>query len=1017
MDFFNWIVNPIFVLFITCISISRSMDYIPDKYDLLDVIQENTQSLESTSGNDSYTALKLIKAEPANVPLHEVFHTLDSLKPPFEIYAFISLNISKNPCLFSISTNVDKKFALCFDRFHSSQIRIKLLDTELFTKKSFTYKKFIEGEWAKIFVRVEEKKLELYIDCKLIKTIAVEPVIREIKFSKHSTLLLGRYEETDEVIFQGAIQNLQIFPNPEIYGRDNICNDAFSFPDSIEPNSSTDKLFIRGDVQDFSNDPNVEETTNLEEKSKKTEIREKGDKGEMGNKGEKGEQGQKGEQGNKGDDGKSITGHEGPQGPKGPPGAPGVAGERGDNGKCECVAGPRGEHGLPGLRGEPGVNGLAGLPGTPGERGPPGLNGTKGEPGVQGIAGMVGPEGPKGPPGKDGDPGPPGETGPPGKPGTVIKEIVEAKKIITCEKGDMGPIGPAGRDGRDGENGKKGDQGAKGERGYQVIEHIQGQDGKPGPPGEKGDTGMSGINGIPGEPGSNGKKGEKGDIGEAIVVQIKGGKGEKGSPGEKGDKGLEGVKGTDGTNGPQGPPGERGLRGEKGESGTDGKMGHKGEPGEPGRPGNVPTAAISKGSKGQQGPHGPRGPQGHKGKTGPRGPAGLKGPKGDKGDLGVKGEKGDTPFIDVGKLKGEKGDRGEIGPAGKMGIPGTPGKCESCNSHVVSGPPGLPGPAGPPGTSITGPKGEPGQIIKSSLFDFDNSKGTLEDEDDFYTAGTVIYKTRRALFKKTSSIPQGTLAFIMEEQELLLRVGKGWKYVFIDSVIHTSAVLTPPKYNTLQSSKLQVPKPNNERYIRLVALNKPYPGNMLTAANRTGRNAVNQECYRQGSKSFHTNNFVAFLATNVDDLKSVGKTGMNSNLPVQNSRGEVLFDSWSSMFNGSGALLNNSIYSFNGKSIFIDPTWRTKAVWLGSDSFGSRSPRFSCDNWQSDNAISKGTASSLAGRRLLELKEYPCNKELIVLCVEVTSRTQVLKSNARRRHHRSRMSMAESTFYNQIPET
>ncbi|XP_052741712.1 collagen alpha-1(IX) chain isoform X2 [Bicyclus anynana] len=1037
MEFFNWNTKLKFFLFVTCISTTLSM--VPEKYDILDVIKMNTESLEVVEGSDGFGAIKLLLNDPSpNVTLDKFIEPLVSLAPPFEIFAYITLDIRNSPCLFSISVESNDKVALCFEQFHRSKARIMLLDSKFFSDKPLVYKGFKNGEWTQIIIRVEEEKIELYIDCKLNVTVDVKNPIEEIKFSEDSLLLLGKYNENDEKekLFEGSIQNLQIFPNPEYFGKKNICNPkAFELPDSIESNSSTDKVFLRGDVPEINNDSSKEIIKN----TVTVEKGERGDKGEKGEKGERGYKGEVGEKGFKGDDGKSIIGPIGPQGIDGPQGQPGTAGIKGETGDCKSIIGPPGEQGPPGPQGDVGAQGPPGLTGIQGERGPLGLKGDKGDTGEIGFPGIIGKEGPKGEPGNDGSPGPPGPmglTGPPGVPGTVKKETVKAKEPINGQKGDIGPIGPPGppgRDGKDGMKGDKGDEGTKGEKGEHIIKHFRGEEGKPGPRGDKGDKGMPGEYGIPGTPGNNGFKGEKGEKGEAIIVEVKGERGDTGAAGEKGDKGdmgPEGPKGDVGADGPQGPPGERGHQGHKGESGTEGKRGHKGEPGEPGPPGNVTTSAISlmKGPKGQPGPRGPRGPPGYKGKTGSRGPAGSKGqigatgprgpmgptgPKGDHGTIGAKGDKGDTPFIDVGTLKGEKGDKGETGQAGETGSPGIPGKCENCNAISVAGLRGPPGPPGPPGTSITGPKGEPGQMVKSSLFDFENV--TLDDDDDFYTVGTVIYKTRRALFKRTSSIPLGTLAFILEEEKLLLRVGKGWKFVFIDSVVHTSAVWRPPKYNVQQSSKIQAPKPNYEHFIRLVALNKPYPGNMRTSANRTGRNAANQECYRQGVKAFHTNNFVAFLANNVDDLKSVGKTGINNNLPVMNSRGELLFDSWASMFNGSGAVLANAIYSFNGKSILIDPTWRTKAVWHGSDSYGSRSPR-SCENWESDSPTSEGAASPLDSHRLLEQEGYPCNRELIVLCVEVTSRSQVSKQSSRRRHHRSRMSISEPAF-NRIPDT
>lgn len=46
-------------------------------------------------------------------------------------------------------------------------------------------------------------------------------------------------------------------------------------------------------------------------------------------------------------------------------------------------------------------------------------------------------------------------------------------------------------------------------------------------------------------------------------------------------------------------------------------------------------------------------------------------------------------------------------------------------------------------------------------------------------------------------------------------------------------------------------------------------------------------------------------------------------LPVRNLYGDLLFPSWNSVFNGSGASFvhNVNIYSFDGRNVMIDPHW------------------------------------------------------------------------------------------------
>lgn len=44
---------------------------------------------------------------------------------------------------------------------------------------------------------------------------------------------------------------------------------------------------------------------------------------------------------------------------------------------------------------------------------------------------------------------------------------------------------------------------------------------------------------------------------------------------------------------------------------------------------------------------------------------------------------------------------------------------------------------------------------------------------------------------------------------------------------------------------------------------------------------------------------------------------------VVNLRGDVLFNSWGDIFDGSGALFAHApkIYSFSGKNVLMDPGW------------------------------------------------------------------------------------------------
>nr|XP_026486886.1 collagen alpha-1(XVIII) chain-like isoform X2 [Vanessa tameamea] len=1081
MESLNWIVRINLILLIGCLS-ELHTDTVKYEYDILSKVLNTITpaSYSSVNGTDIYGAIKLITNDPISVSLNKFEIKDDKLVTPFEIYALVNFNKVISSCLFNIKAGDDNKLSLCVEKVDEKIVKLILSSSTVDTNIQILYD-IEENSWSNILLRVEENKLRLYNNCAIFDEqlySSIEKPLREIEIPKNAKLYLGKLDKNDKRLFEGSIQSLKIFPNPEFYGRRDICDDkddyASSHSDVYGKPENLEEMFTDSTA--------IEDESDDESEIDSLERVEKCDKGEKGDTGDKGEKGDKGE---------SITGPIGSPGPPGPEGPQGLPGKKGDEGSCQCsekvvssllltmpaMRGPPGEPGPQGEDGEQGRPGLTGLTGKQGERGPEGLKGDQGNRGEDGIPGRDGEQGTKGEPGKDGNPGPPGPVGPigpPGPPGPVYKEIEEAKVPVAGERGETGPIGPPGTPGHDGMKGEKGDQGMKGEKGEEVTKIIthRGLDGEMGPRGEKGDTGKAGKNGIPGVPGTHGhsgEKGEKGDKGDRgdiglpglpaklssildtdidplenaeIIEKLRGYKGERGVAGHKGDKGELGPigpTGLPGSIGPQGPQGERGPHGHNGESGPIGPRGYKGEPGEPGPPGNVPTSAISL-MKGPPGKPGPRGPIGHTGKRGPTGPPGRKGPKGQRGDTGIqgeagpkgdvgimgpKGEKGEVPYIDVKKLKGEKGDRGEAGKSGEPGKPGSPGTCEDSNSIIVPGPPGPPGPPGRPGVSITGPKGEPGGILtRSTLYAFGNKNGgadTSNEDDDFYTAATIIYKSSTALLKRTSITPLGTLAYILEENILLMRVENGWQYIIMGSFLqtresHTSTTPRPKYYNppaTSTSPPLR-DAPYTDNYIRLVALNEPYPGNMVTSINRTGRSAADQECYNQAKNSQQPSSFVAFLANKVEDLRSIVKRLRDRNVPVVNLYGDVLFDSWSNMFNGSGALLAKSnIYSFSGKNVLIDPTWPIKAVWHGGNSFGIRTPRTYCEEWQSDSPLSIGAASSLKSNRLLEQEQYSCDNKLIVLCVEATTNAH---RHIRHAHPKSRRRLENyEKFDNRIP--
>ncbi|XP_052741691.1 collagen alpha-1(XVII) chain-like isoform X2 [Bicyclus anynana] len=729
-----------------------------------------------------------------------------------------------------------------------------------------------------------------------------------------------------------------------------------------------------------------------------------GKTGQMGEPGATGPQGAKGDQGERGEPG--TPGAEGQPGPKGEPGADGVPGLQGHPGP----AGPPGpaasalieSSGLYGndraIQGPPGERGPMGLPGPQGERGYQGIKGDRGLHGAKGDKGDRGYAGPRGTHGLKGERGQPGKDGTPGLPGA------HGRPAEKGEKGSRGPPGlPAPMTAITNNSvlsyvaqselrevvklkGDKGERGEKGEKGSRGMEGPQGFPGTDGKPGERGDIGPSGLPGTQGEPGITGPKGDKGEAGppgpvaisreEAIVMT-------KGDPGDTGPRGKRGHPGAPGPRGPPGLPGPPGVPGTNGPSGDIGLPGWTGPPGAPGQPG----------------------------------PPGSKGEKGDSGILPATLE----------KLKGEKGDRGydgTPGSPGKDGARGPPGPSGPPSASVqyvpVPGPPGPPGKPGPPGVvteatidTLTDNPGinrrvpgtdkpqDPLQILrnfnlmqyKQEQFDsgFRNPQDSLngnvglDDEDGRTMVGTVLFKSTDSLMRLGTNIPRGTLAYVLEEQILLIRINTGWQYVLLGSFLKVQftpggPTLTPQSMVETSSSGNQADLSENKPVLRLAALNVPYNGDLH------GVNGANYNCYKDAVKSGYGSNFRAFISSSEQYIDNFVRWG-NREMIVVNTRGDILFNSWDEMFDGSGALFTNSpeIYSFDGKNVMMDLTWPTKAVWHGTSQSYEPSQDVYCDSWHSNSHTMFGLASSLRSNKLLDQETYPCSTRLVVLCFEATS--------------------------------
>uniref|UniRef100_A0A336MVZ5 CSON008551 protein n=1 Tax=Culicoides sonorensis TaxID=179676 RepID=A0A336MVZ5_CULSO len=546
------------------------------------------------------------------------------------------------------------------------------------------------------------------------------------------------------------------------------------------------------------------------------------------------------------------------------------------------------------------------------------------------------------------------------------------------DKGDLGLPGERGYQGSKGDRGDRGLMGAKGEKGHPGTNGMHGQ---------KGEQGMPGINGIAGPQGERGLKGDKGSAGEMgpigpagppgqTVFQTADGAfnhscmctpGPPGPPGPRGPAGFDGLPGSPGEAGLMGMVGPPGLPGERGEKGARGPAGPKGDSG-------IGSGSVVLGNgngldyiKGEKGDKGMRGRRGRTGPPGPIGPPGKlgeigltgwgrPGPPGMKGDPGPKGQKGESVVIS-GASRGEKGEPGRDG---------------------VDGRPGPPGPPGPPGLSIQGQKGEPG--LEARIPHYENNRGRGHAE-----TGTLTVGSREALLKSTTLTPVGTFAYLIDEEAVLVRVKGGWKYIMLGTFVSLAPQQPAPATSAPEyASNLlnNIPQPVDGPSLRLAALNEPQSGNMK------GISGIDYACYRQARRAGLLGTFKALLSSKIQNLETIVQAS-DRHLPVVNTRGDILFHSWKSIFNGNGGLFTQTprIYSFNGKNVLTDPLWPQKILWHGSTQYGIRVESTFCDNWQSSARDTFGLASNLKNNHLVEQLEFSCDNRFIVLCIEVVSKS------------------------------
>ncbi|KAH8239973.1 hypothetical protein KR032_009864 [Drosophila birchii] len=957
------------------------------EYTLTDIMNNNQfTGIEFGEGEDGFPAFRFLQTADVMSPYRMLL--------PEKLYEFAILitfrqSSLKGGYLFSVVNPLDTvvQLGVHLSPVVKNSYNVSLVYTQagqtIGHKLASFGLAYVPDKWNSIALQVLSDKVSFYYDCVLRNTTPVvrEPI--ELVFDSASTLYIGQAGSIVGGKFEGYLEKINVYGNPDAINVTCMPPPKATVAPSTavsqqqhhrrcQSEDSTDVNILSDDFWAASDEAtDIFDASGMQPPGQTQYTHERPYRGI---KGEKGERGPKGD---------SIRGPPGPPGPPGPKGDPAVyppfvettsAGAK-YTGECTCNASDileaikDNESLRETLRGAPGAAGKDGKPGTPGHTGATGV------PGARGARGSEGAQGQKGEPGVDGLPGVVGPPGPPGPPG--LPENYDESLMVNS----MGTFRGTTQPGPKGVSGEKGDAGQKGER---------------GDPGHKGAHGPSGAKGEPGEPGTPGLPGLPGQAGQPGGLE--GMASANGTKGEKGEKGMRGRRGGTGPAGPIGPPGKTGAMGD---------IGHSGRPG----------------------------------MTGPKGEMGPKGPKGDSGGReGVKGDKGD---------RGQDGRDGLPGPPGMPATGGGDGDSSGVQYIPMPGPPGPPGPPGLPGLSISGPKGEPGMDSRGSFFGdasyygrpgarssldelkalrelqdlrdrpdgtaetprqtghshkHEEALGPVEGEEPYFSAsssnmnmkivpGAVTFQNIDEMTKKSALNPPGTLAYITEEEALLVRVNKGWQYIALGTLVPIATpapptTVAPSMRFDLQSKNLlnSPPPPLNTPTLRVAALNEPSVGDLQ------GIRGADFACYRQGRRAGLLGTFKAFLSSRVQNLDSIVRPA-DRDLPVVNTRGDVLFNSWKGIFNGQGGFFSQAprIYSFSGKNVMTDPLWPMKMVWHGSLPNGERSMDTYCDAWHSSAHDKSGYASNLEGHKLLDQKRQSCDGKLIVLCVEALSQDRKRK--------------------------
>jgi hypothetical protein len=167
--------------------------------------------------------------------------------------------------------------------------------------------------------------------------------------------------------------------------------------------------------------------------------------------------------------------------------------------------------------------------------------------------------------------------------------------------------------------------------------------------------------------------------------------------------------------------------------------------------------------------------------------------------------------------------------------------------------------------------------------------------------------------------------------------------------------------------------------IVLVALNEAHDGNL---GGLSGADAL---CAAQAKAANLTGTFKAFLSGTTRNVKDL-ITGSPASFPVVNTKGEILFNTWSTVFTTTAWSSGKFIYSFDGKKVDentgASPDWYDAQNWHGSLTGGTVKAGATCQDWTSNSTTYTGATGELDLYRLLYTYAQLCNKTLAVVCVK-----------------------------------